>query len=236
MILRAYLPKFLTALFGGIFVALGIVTFGDAWAFDRIYISLLIFTGFVCRKDINVVSLIIILVLQLIWESLAWKLFVDHNLIKIFLYFSALFTVFYFRYDWLAKIVALVVFFASASELFWYFNNYSAPEIYWYIWVMISNLLIRHLIFCRVSFVDKYYPLKGESVNLDWVVYKLSAVLTLLQSAMVFEYLSRHLLGFEDILIVYFSYSYIIHIIGTIIIWAIFAESSKRLIPKLLKA
>jgi len=236
MILRAYLPQILTALFGGLFIALGIATFGNAWAFDRIYISLLIFTGVVCRKDINVVSLVIILVLQLIWESLAWNLLFDHHVIKIFLYLLAFYSVFYFRYDWLAKIVAVVVVFGSVSELYWYFSDYSAPEIYWYIWVMISNLLIRHLIFCRVSFVDKYYPQKGESVNLDWVIYKLNAVLTLLQSAMVFEYLSRHLLGFDDILIVYFSYSYIIHIIGTIIIWAIFTESSKRLIPKLLRA
>lgn len=236
MILRAYLPKFLTALFGGLFIALGIVTFGNAWAFDRIYVSLLIFTGIICRRDINVVSLIIILVLQLIWESLAWNLLVDENFIKVMLYLSALCITFYFRYDWLAKVVATVLLVASVSELYWYAKNYDAPEIYWYIWIMISNLLIRHLIFCRVSFVDKYYPKQGESVNLDWVIYKLNAVLTIIQAAMVFEYLSRHLLGFGDILVVYYSYSYVIHIIGTITIWAIFTESSKRLIPKLFKA
>lgn len=236
MLIRAYLPKILTALFGGIFVFLGFATFGNAWAFDRIYISLLIFTGIVCRKDINVVSVVIVLVLQLIWENLAWNLLVDENLVKIILYLVALYAIYYFRYDWLTKIVATIVIIAAACELYWYSNNYSAPEIYWYIWLMISNLLIRYLIFCRVSFVDKYYPRKGESINLDWVIYKLNAVLTILQAAMVLEYLSRHLLGLGGILLVYYSYSYIIHIIGTIIIWAIFTESSKRLIPKLLKA
>jgi hypothetical protein len=236
MILRAYLPKILTALFGGLFIALGIATFGNAWAFDLIYVSLLIFTGIICRKDINVVSLVIILVLQLVWESLAWNLLVDENFVKVILYLSALYVTFYFRYDWLAKVVATVLLVAFTSELYWYTNNYNAPEIYWYIWIMISNLLVRHLIFCRVSFVDNYYPNKGESVNLDWVIYKLNAALSLFQVAMVFEYLSRHLLGFSDMLIVYYSYSYAIHIIGTITIWAIFTESSKRLIPKLFKA
>lgn len=236
MFIRAFLPQIITALFGGLFVFLGIATFGSAWVFDRIYISLLVFTGIVCRKDINIVSVIVILVLQLIWENLAWSLLLDENLIKLILYLTALYAAYYFRYDWLAKMVATIVIIASVSEFYWYLNNYSAPEIYWYIWIMISNLLIRHLVFCRVSFIDKYYPNKGESVNLDWVIYKLNAALTILQAAMVFEYLSRHLLGFNDALIVYYSYSYIIHIIGTITIWAIFSESSKRLIPKLLKA
>jgi hypothetical protein len=236
MLIRAYLPQTLTALFGGLFVFLGITTFGNAWAFDRIYVSLLVFTGLVCRKDINVVSVIIILVLQLLWENLAWNLFVDENLVKVTLYLAALYAAYYFRYDWLAKMVATIVIIASICEIYWYSNNYNAPEIYWYTWIMISNLLIRYLVFCRVSFVDKYYPKKGESVNLDWVIYKLNAALTILQAAMIFEYLSRHLLGFGDILIVYYSYSYIIHIIGTITIWAIFSESSKRIISKLLKA
>ena len=63
MLVRAYLPQILTTLFGGLFVFLSIVTFGNALAFERFVISLLIFTGLVCRKDINVVSVIIILVL-----------------------------------------------------------------------------------------------------------------------------------------------------------------------------
>jgi hypothetical protein len=236
MLVRVYLPQILTALFGGFFVFLGIATFGNALSFDSIYVSLLIFTGLVCRKDINVVSVIIILVLQLMWEGLAWNILGDENLVKVILYLTALYAAFYFRYDWLAKIVATIVIIASVSEVYWHLNDYSAPEIYWYIWIMISNLLIRHLVFCRVSFVNRYYPTKGESVNLDWVIYKFNAALTILQAAMVFEYLSRHLLGFDDILFVYYSYSYIIHIIGTITIWAIFTESTKRLIPKLLKA
>jgi hypothetical protein len=236
MFIRAYLPQIFSALFGGLFVFLGIATFGNALAFDRIYVSLLIFTGVICRKDINVVSVIIILVLQLMWEGLAWNILVDENLVKVIFYLAALYAVFYFRYDWLAKMVATIVIIATVSEVYWYLNDYSAPEIYWYIWIMISNLFIRHLVFCRVSFVDRYYPRKGESVNLDWVIYKFNAALTILQAAMVFEYLSRHLLGFDEVLIVYYSYSYIIHIIGTITLWAIFTESSKRLIPKLLKA
>jgi hypothetical protein len=56
----AYLPNFLTAFFG---VSFCVATFGNGLAFDRICIILLRFTEIVCRKDINVVSVIPILIL-----------------------------------------------------------------------------------------------------------------------------------------------------------------------------
>jgi hypothetical protein len=236
MILHAYFPKIITTLLGGALVYLGIITFGNALAFDLIYVSTLIFTGLVCKKDINVVSIITVLIFQLIWESLAWNILVDENPAKVLFYLTAFYTVYCLRYDWLAKIAVTVVFIASLSELYWYFNDYSAPEIYWSILIMVSNILIRHLVFYRVSFVDRYYPSKGESINLDWIVYKLSAALTILQAIMIFEYLSRHLLGLDNILLVYNAYSYIIHCIGIITILAIFIENFKRLIPKRIKA
>jgi hypothetical protein len=63
------------------------------------------------------------------------------------LYLTVHYVSYYFRYDGLAKIVATVVIVASASELYGYSINYRAPEIYWYIWIMISNLLVRFLVF-----------------------------------------------------------------------------------------
>lgn len=231
-----YLPKILTAFFGGLFVFMGIVTFGNDTAFDRIYIGLLVFTGCVCRENINVLSAIAILVLQLIWETVIWNVLSDNELVKLGIYLIALYSVYYFRYDWLAKCSAVIVIVAFASELYWHFNDYDAPEIYWYIFGIASNLLIRHLVFCRVSFVEHYSTTKGGSLNLDWVIYKFSAGLTILKMMMILEYLSRHILGLDSLLVVYYSYTHIIHIIGTITVWAIFNESSKQLIPQLLKA
>jgi hypothetical protein len=83
--MRAYLPKILTALFGGLFVLLGILTFGNGGAFDKIHIGMLIFTGIICRKDINIVSVVILLLLQLTWESLAWHYLINENFVKIIL-------------------------------------------------------------------------------------------------------------------------------------------------------
>jgi hypothetical protein len=77
MFMGAYLPNFFTVLFGVLlvfFVLFGIATFGNGLAFNRICIILLKFTEIVCRKDINVVSVvsvIIILILRMMWDLLA---------------------------------------------------------------------------------------------------------------------------------------------------------------------
>jgi hypothetical protein len=236
MILRAYLPKILTALFGGLFVWLGIVTFGNGAAFDKLHIGMLIFTGIICRKDINIVSVVILLLLQLTWESFAWYYLLNENFIKIILYTSAFWMMYYFWHDWVVKIILPTLVLVTISEIYWYQINYSSPEIYWHIWIMVSNLLIRYLIFIRVGIVDKYFPEKGLSVNLDWVIYKLSALIIIIQATMILEYLLRHLMGLSNMLYVYYSYSYLVHGIATVVVWAIFSESFKQLLPRLLKA
>jgi hypothetical protein len=236
MFIRPYLPQIFTALFGGLFALLGILTFGNGAAFDKIHIGMLIFTGIICRKDINVVSVVILLLLQLTWESLAWQYLINENIVKITLYISAFGMMYYFRHDWVVKILLPTLSLVIASEIYWYLTNYSAPEIYWHIWIMASNLLVRYLIFIRVGIVDSYYQEKGLSVNLDWVIYKLSAFIIIIQATMILEYLLRHIVGFSNMLFVYYSYSYLVHGIATIAVWAIFSESFKQLLPRLLKA
>lgn len=236
MLIRAYLPQILTALFGGLFVLLGILTFGNEGTFDKLYFGMLIFTGIVCRNDINVVSVVILLLLQLVWESLAWHFLLDNYFVKTFLYLISFGLMYYFRHDWVVKIILPTVVLVTASEIHWYITDYSAPEIYWHIWIMISNLSVRYLIFCRVGIVDKYFPEDGHSVNLDWVIYKLSALIIIIQATMILEYLFRHIIGLTNLLFIYYSYSYLVHGIATIAVWAIFSESFKQLLPKLLKA
>jgi hypothetical protein len=236
MFIRAYLPQIFTALFGGLFVLLGILTFGNGWAFDNIHIGMLIFTGIICRKDINVVSVVILLLLQLIWESLAWQYLINENFVKIILYMCAFGMMYYLRHDWVVKIILPTLILVIVSEIYWYLTHYSAPEIYWHIWIMVSNLLVRYLIFIRVGIVDNYFPEKGLSVNLDWVIYKLSVFIIIIQATMILEYLLRHITGLSSMLFVYYSYSYLVHGIATIAVWAIFSESFKQLLPRLLKA
>lgn len=236
MLVRAYLPNFLTALFGGLFIAAGILTFGDSFIFDRLYIGVLIFALVVCRTNINVVSVVVIILIQLALEHLAWMFLSENYFIKCLLYSAAFWAAYSYRYDWVIKTIVPITILVSVSEVFWYVTDYPAPQIYWHIAIMISNLITRYLLFSRVSFVEDYFPGKGESINLDWIIYKLSALTIIVQALVVFEYLARHILGFSSILFIYYSYPYLIQGIGTIALWSTFNESYKQLLPRLLKA
>jgi len=77
MLIRAYQPSVITALFAGLFIATGILTFGNALIFDRLFIAILIFTALVCTSNINVVGSIAILALERLLEELFWFLLHD---------------------------------------------------------------------------------------------------------------------------------------------------------------
>jgi hypothetical protein len=236
MIIRAYLPQILTTFFGGLFVALGIITFGNAEAFDKLYLLILFFAALLCHKNMNIVSILSIILLQRLTEELAWLYLFDNNIIKLLIYCFGLLAAYYLRHDWLVKVIIPTIVLVIVAEAYWFISDYKSPELYWHIWIMISNLIVRFLIFSRVSLVDHYFPNKGESVNLDWVIYKLSVVVIIIQSAILFEYLIRHILGVSGALYIYLLYPYLIHGLATIAIWATFQESYKQILPKLLKA
>jgi hypothetical protein len=236
MFIRAYLPQVIKSFVGGVFLLLGILTFGNAIDFDKLHTGMLIFTGIICRKNINIVSVVILLLLQLLWEGLIWQPPIDTDFVKIFVYACAFGMTYYLRHDWVVKIILPTLILAIVSETYWYLTNYSSPEIYWHIWIMASNLLLRYLIFIRVGIVDNYFQDKGLSVNLDWVIYKLGAFMIIIQVTMILEYILRHITDLPNMLLVYYSYSYLVHGIATIVVWAIFSESFKQLLPRHLKA
>lgn len=235
MLIRAYLPKIMTALFGGLFIALGIFSFGTAHIFDRVFIAVLIFTAIVCRENINVVSVVVIILIYAIATEIAWLVLSDISSFKFLLYFLLLLACYICRLDKITKIIFPVIILMLATDAYWYFTNYSSPKTIWYMWLIISTLGLRYLLMYRVSFVDQYFPDKGESINLDWVIYKITATFVVIQILMLLEYFARHILNLPNILIIYTSYPYLIQVVSTFTIWVVFHESYKLLLPKLLK-
>jgi hypothetical protein len=236
MLARFYFPQLLTALFGGLFVACGILTFGNSYIFDRLYIGIIIFTAAVCFRNINIVSVLVIILLQRCVEEAAWLGLHNAYTVKALLYSLAILISFYLRFDPLARYVSATLILVIGAELYWYYIDYPAPEIYWYVTILITNLCSRYLVFSRLEIVDGFFPSRGRSTNLDWIVYKLMGTTIIIQCANIVEYLVRHLLGYSDVLIIYYSYPYLMHSIGMFAIWATFNESYKQLLPKLMKA
>ena len=236
MLLRVYLPPFITALFGGLFIAIGILTFGDADTFDRLFVGILIFTLIICRNNIDIVSLLAIIFLQRMIQELAWASFSDGVVLKELLYSLVIVTMYALRHDPLVKWLSCVIALAVTAEIYWYITEYPAPQLYWHLTLLLSCILTRYMIFSRLELVQKYLTRQSQSTNLDWIFYKLAGTTAIVHVAAIFEYLIRHVLGVSQALIIYYSYPYIVHGIATFAIWATFHESYKLLLPKLLKA
>lgn len=241
MLIRAYLPQIITALFGGLFVALGIVTFGDAKIFDLLYFGILVFTSIICRKNINVLGVISIIAIHQILSEAAWFTFNNGDLLSpltaaIFFYSIIIFACFKFRHDNISKFLIVSLLFTVATEAYLFIKTGSIAALHWYLVVLTINLLTRHLIFLRVSYTGIYYPNKAKSINLDWQIYKLNALAIIVQTANVTEYSLRKVFGLNDILYVYNLYPYLMQAISTYSIFIIFHESYKLIIPKMLKA
>lgn len=236
MLLRAYLPKLITALFGGLFIAAGIITFNDAVLFDLLFIGVLVFTALICRKDINVLGVITIIFLLRALDEAVW-FFINGNIeTKLLLYSFSLGISYYLRHDWAAKLLLIVTLIISSIEVYWFASAYPPPEIYWNIALIIVTLIARNLIFSRVSITENWFNLRSKSINLDWTIFRLYGLSLILQVAVVLEYLIRHLTNSPHLLVFYSAIPYIMQVISILAIWVTFQESYKLLLPRLLKA
>lgn len=238
MLVSHYAPKILIALFGGLFILAGVLTFGKPLYFDRIYAFILIFTAVICRKNINVLGVVVILVLQYVIEETAWSISeLDYRqAVKSIFYFLTIVVYWRIKYDPFSKVLLATLLVALGSEFYWIANNQKAPEIYWHVGLCASSLFIRHLLFNRVLYTEEYFPKKAVSINLDWFVFRFCAINMVLQLLMVSEFSVRSVFGYKHITLIYYSFPYIVQIMATLQIWVIFHESYKLLIPKLLRA
>lgn len=238
MLLAHYLPKLITALFGGLFIFAGIYTFGNALLFDRIFIGVLIFTAIICRKNINVLGVMIILVTQRLLEEFGWLILESEYLypIKLMFYAIAAYLCYKMKYDMISKMLVFCLVLALSAEVYWFAFNIEPPLVHWFVFIIVLTLLARHMIFLRVSFTDDYFPNKAESINLDWQIYKLNGVAASINSVVMIEYLAIKLFDLKDVKFFISVTPYLMHAIATYAIWVIFHESYKLLIPKLLRA
>lgn len=239
MLLSHYLPKILTALFGGLFIFAGVYTFGEPLLFDRLFICILIFTAFVCRKNINVLGVVVILVIQRLVEETAWTIseleFTDAA--KALFYLASIALYWFIKYDKLSRLLLVALVLSLAAEFYWLALSQPAPQVYWYVALLSSYAFVRHLFFMRVTYMQDWFKNRTvESINLDWQIYKLNAFFVLLQFLMVLEYLVRGIFNLPSLLFVWHSYAYISQLCYTYLVWVIFLESYKLVAPKLLRA
>ncbi len=237
MLVNHYLPKVLTALFGGLFLFGCLYSFGNALVFDRIFIGVFIFTAVVCRNNVNVLGVVAILILQRLLEESAWSISeLDYQyVVKPAFYLVAIFSYWSFKFDPLAKVLLASLIVSLGAELYWAYFNLPAPEIYWYNGIAASCMLVRYLLFVRVGYTSELFPRQAQSIDLDWAVYRVDGLAIILQLLMIVEYIIRNLTHNLSIIYVFKAYPYILQVFASYIVWLVFYESYRLLLPKVLK-
>jgi len=214
MILNLYLRKLLTPILVINFILIGVITFDYAEHFARWFVfGLLFFTLIkINARDINMTGLLCIIIFERSIEEIAYLLLDNFN-VKVFVYLSALIVLYIFKYDKLVKLfciplVALVI----LVELFWWFSGYDSPRLHPYVFMLLLNLITRHLLFMRVPLTDRYAT-GGKSLPLDWKIYGLAKWSVLVIGVMLIEYLIRHVTPLNP-LNIYYIYTPLMHAIA----------------------
>lgn len=224
---NAFFWRFLSQFLAVICICAGIVTFGnDVW-FDRIFEVSLVLTALFCRKNVNVVVLVVIVVVGRSVEELLFlfEVFFNEYWFKGLLYSSFILVAWLFRHDIENKyLFPVIIFLCTSSEIYWFLTGYSAPQVFWYLIPYSLNLIVRFAIFMRYELVEHFFPGQEALCFSEFKIRDAHQWGIYVYAAMVFEYLIRHLF-MGNLFIVYQIYPYIIQAISTYVLWYMLQEN-----------
>lgn len=219
------------------FVAAGYLTYGEGLLFQKIYIAFLVFVALLFIRDINVVSVILILGIANLSSEIFYPIttFDSQTFVKIAVYSSVSYTLYWLKSEEYRLTIAIVIALCIAAEVYWHIINYAAPLIYWYVLLININILVRYFLFSRVFIISRYFPLKYRSLDLDITLYNLAWYYILVHMAVILEYFARHIF---DIPVdsIYYLAPYIFHGLTTYSALLILAQGYKIIRKEWFKA
>lgn len=209
----------------GMFILLLYLSFGHAYYFDKLFLLVLVGLLSVFRNNKD---LFYTLLLLLVARSFGEVIFLlsDKEPFKWVYYVVSILTVSQLKYDKLVPILVVpIIALCLTAELYWYLTDYAAPELHYYVLGLVINCLIRHFLVFKAHF--KFYSdLKLINKPLDYSLYKLNIVSSIVTCILIVEYLIRHLTQFTP-MIVYDSYSYILQVISVLLLYLVVDYSIK---------
>lgn len=232
-----YSSKLATIILATLAIIYGLATFGNPLLFDRIYIIIIIGTAYILRKNHDVLGIMIILAVSHLMQDLVhyWTQEDNVYLVKILVYCCVLFTIYQLWYDSLNKLALAITATAISAEIYWVVTAYSAPNIFWFVFLTNQSLILRHLLLCRTAYYRQYLQVKGQPTVLDYCIEKACKWFVIIDTLMILEYLARHIFNAE-ILIIYKSFPYVVQAIGVYIIWLVLREYQYLIEEKYIKA
>lgn len=212
-----------------VFVAAGVLAYGNDILFERIYLALLVFLAIIFIKEINILSVIVITTAANLCFMFLYPILgqTDHLQMPLSLltYTAIIFTLYKLKTEDKRQPIALVVILCIAAELYWLATGYQAPNIYWYVFIININVLTRHFLFQRCFIMSKYFPRHYRSLDLDYSLHKICWYYNIIHIAVILEYFVRHILGFSQMTVIYEASIYLLHALTTYSVLLILVQS-----------
>lgn len=203
-------------IFAGCFIStaiLAIGSFGQPALFDSVITLLLVIIILFYFHDKDVVSVLAITLVDRLLGIAFFELPQASDLAKVFIYGLSFLVCLVFRYQGLARFTLLSLLITVPAEIYWLKVEYPAPFIYFYYIVLMQIIIARYCFFQRVGLFRRWFDTRHQVIDARISdVYLCSGVINIL---MVFEYLVRHLSGF-NVLLVYTSFEYVQQILTVI--------------------
>lgn len=224
--LRSYwLEKWISALLFVVVAVLLYLSFGHSFYFDKLFLLVLVGALSIVRENRDLFfTLLVLLVLRILGEVLF--LLSDLAHVKWGYYAVAIVTIVKLRNDWLVSTVLLPILFLSlCAELYWLLIGYQAPDLHFYFLALATNCWLRHFLVFK-SHLKFFSSLEMNNESLDYSLFKLVVPSNIVISALILEYLVRHLTNFNPI-IIYDAYSYIMQSISAVFFYLIIDHTLK---------
>lgn len=226
MLALAFAEKTLSGL---VFSALvvGIATyFGQPFIFDPIVLMAFVAIAIAFRRNIDLVSICAIFIAERGLEELMWR-FMEYTIsFKIPFYLVFLLIPLFFCKGPLRLLLTAFVTTGIFIELYWHLTSYDAPKILWNFYLLAIAIIIRRVLIMRTFWLIEMNPrLEPKPIALDSQLLIANAGFIVLHCLMIAEYWLRHILQLSDLLYVYYSFSYITHILSMFMLYMIVVQS-----------
>ena len=236
MLLRAYGPYLFQTLLAAVCVAAGILTFGNALYFDRLFFGALLLVAAVCYRNINILGIVLIIVLERLLEEAIWAWVKDLAVANVLIYGFAVFVLYLCRYEPLAKYMGAVLLIAIGTELYWMTTQHSAPLLHWYMAMVTLNMLTRYLLTWRAPITEQLLSVEATPILADWRLSDIAALCAAIQATVLIEFVLRHLVPVPDLLYAYHAMPYLMHSLACLTLWVILNQSVQLHLHRLIKA
>lgn len=218
------------------FILLGYYTFGNAMLFDRLFFLCLLFAGFFCRKDVNVLSVVFIIVAGRVLDEAGFQLLDTPDLLlKMMVYPMLGLAIYRFKEDELFYLAFATLLGCVCAEIYWLVIGYQAPNILWSLYGITLSLAFRYALIFRLFVIEKFFPGQARDILIDFIIRLVAGAHVCVSVLSIVEYLIRHL-GNYDVMYIYSCYPYLSQAFAVITLWALFHQTYKQLVHSRLQA